>query len=254
MRIKEIAAVRPSWGSPQIHVLLRREDWLVNHKRTERLYRQNGLNLRRDRPRRRKSVVTRGPVVVPTRRDERLSMNFMHDPLQDGRRLRVLTVVDQYTPEALATEARGSFSAHEVIDVLNRLSRSLRKPAVIRVDNGTELASRALVAWAYREDVRLDFSRPGKPTDDAHIESLDARLSAECLNAHVFESLEDAEEPLTSWRRSYNAVRSHSALGMLTPKEFAELGQRNAGRWPGFLAARVASRRGEDHHGWYRSR
>jgi len=230
MRIKEIAAARPSWGSPRIHVLLRREGWLVNHKRTERLYRMEGLNLRRNRPRRRKAVVTRGPSVAATRKDERWSMDFMHDQLHDGRRLRVLTVVDQFTREALATEARGSFSAHDVIDVLNRLSRSHRKPAVIQVDNGTEFASRALDAWAYREDVRLDFSRPGKPTDNAHIESFNARLRAECLNAHVFESLEDAEETLTSWRSDYNAVRPHSALGMLTPREFAELGQRNAGR------------------------
>ncbi len=166
-------------GSPRIHVLLRREDWLVNHKRTERPYRLEGLNLRRIRLRRRKSVVTRGPVVVPTRKDERWSMLFCHDQLQDGRRIRVLTVVDQYTREALATEARGSFSAQDVIDVLNRLSRSHRKPAVIQVDNGTEFASRALDAWPYREDVRLDFGRPGKPTDSAHIESFNPRLSAE---------------------------------------------------------------------------
>ncbi len=135
-----------------------------------------------------------------------------------------------------------------MIDVLNRLSRSHRKPAVIQVDNGTEFAARALDAWAYREDVRLDLIRPGKPTDNAHIESFNARLRAECLNAHVFESLEDAKKTLTSWRSDYNAVRPHSALGMLTPREFAGLGQRNAGRrWPGFFAARVASRRSEDH-------
>ncbi len=160
--------------------------------------------------------MTRGPSVAATRKDERWSMLFCHDQLQDGRRLRVLTVVDQYTREALATEARGSFSAHDVIDVLNRLSRSHRKPAVIQVDNGTEFASRALDAWAYREDVRLDFSRPGKPTDSAYIESFNARLRAECLNAHVFESLEDAKETLTSWRSDYSAVRPHSALGILT--------------------------------------
>jgi putative transposase len=230
MRIKEIAAVRPSWGSPRIHVLLRREGWLVNHKRTERLYRLEVLNLRRTRSRRRKSVVTRGPLIAATRRDERWSMDFMHDQLQDGRRFRVLTVVDQYTCEALATEARGSFSAHDVIDVLNRLSRSHRNPAVIRVHNGTEFALRALDAWAYREDVRLDFSRPGKSTNNAHIESFNARLRAECLNAHVFESLEDAEEPLPLWWSDYNAGRPRSAQGMLTPKEFAELGQRNAVR------------------------
>jgi putative transposase len=230
MRIKEIAAVRQSWGSPRICVLLRREGWLVDHKRTQLLYRMEGLNLRRKRPRRRKSVVTRGPSVAPTRKYELWGMDFMHDQLQDGRRLRVLTEVDQYTRKALATEARGSFSANDVIDVLTRLPRSHRKPAVIQVDNGTEFASRALDAWANRQDARLDVSCPGKPTDSAHIESFNARRRAECLNAHVFESLEDAEITLTSWRSDCNAVCPHSALGMLTHKEFAELGRRNAGR------------------------
>lgn len=134
MWIKETAAVRPSRGSPRIHVLLRREGWLVNHKRTERLYRLEGLNLRQNRPRRRKAVVTRGPSVAATRKDERWSMDFIHDQLQDGRRLRLLTVFDQYTREALATEARGSFSTHNVINVLSQLSRSHRKPAVFQVD------------------------------------------------------------------------------------------------------------------------
>jgi putative transposase len=146
MRIMEIAAVRPSWGSPRIHVLLRQEGWLVNHKRTEQLYRMEGLNLRRNRPRRRKAVVTHGPSVAATRRDERWSMDLMHDQLHDGRTIRVLTVVDQYAREVLATEARGSFSAQDMIAVLNRLSRSHRKPAVIQVGNGTEFASRALDA------------------------------------------------------------------------------------------------------------
>jgi putative transposase len=140
-------------------------------------------------------------------------MLFCHNQLQDGRRIRVPTVVDQYTREALAAEASGAFSAHEVIDVLKRLARSHRKPSMIQVDNGTEFASRALDAWAYREDVRLDFSPPGQPTDKAHIESFNARLRAECLNAHVFESLEEAEETLTSWRSEYNTVRPYSALG-----------------------------------------
>ncbi len=157
------------------HVRLRREGWLVNHKRTGRLYRMEGLNLMRNRPRRRKVVVNRGPSVMPTRRGERWSMEFMHDQLHDGRRLRVLTVVDPYTREALATEARESFAAHDVIDVLDRLSSSHRKPAVIQMDNGTEFASRALDAWAYREAMRLESSRPGKPTDNAHIESFNAR-------------------------------------------------------------------------------
>jgi putative transposase len=230
MPIKEIATVRPSWGSPRIHVLLVREGWLANHKRTEPPVSPGTPDFEQIRPRHRKAVVTRGPLIAATRKDERWSMGFMYNQRQGGRRLRVLTVVDQDTRETLAIEARGSFSAHDVIDALNRLSRSHREPAVIQVDSGTAFASRALDAWAYREDVRVDFSRPGKPTDNAHIESLNARLRAECLNAHVFKSLEDAEENLNSWRSDYNAVRPNSALGMLTPREFAELGQRNAGR------------------------
>jgi putative transposase len=111
----------------------------------------------------------RGPSVAATRKDERWNMQFMHNQLQDGRRLRVLTVVDQYTHEALMTEARGSFSAHDVIDELNRLSRAHWKLAGIQVDNGTEFASHALNAWVYRQDVRLDFSRPEIPTDNARI-------------------------------------------------------------------------------------
>jgi putative transposase len=221
--------VRPGWNSPRIH-LLRCEGCLVNHRRTERLNRLEGLNLRRNRPCRRTAVVTRGPLIAGTRKGERWSMRFCHDQLQDVRRLRGLTVVDQYAREALATGARGSFSSHDVIDVLNRLSRSHRKPAVIQEVNGTEFASRALDEWAYREDLRLDFSRPGKPTDNAHIESYKAGLRAGFLNAHVLESLEDAEETLTSWRSDYTVVCRHSALGMLTPREYAEIRLRNADR------------------------
>ncbi len=156
-------------------------------------------------------------------------MDFMSDQLQDGRRIRVLTVVDQYTREAVAMEVRGSFKSIDMIKVLNWLARSHRKPSVIRVDNGSEFTSGEFVAWASRANVRLDFSRLGKPTDNAFIESFNARVRAECLNANVFESLEDARNILTKWRLDYNRVRPHSALGMLTrwlyPGEFAESSQ-----------------------------
>jgi transposase InsO family protein len=127
----------------------------------------------------------------------------------------VLTIVDQHTREAMATEVRGSFHSSNVIEVLNRLSRSHRKPSVIQVENGSEFISRNLDAWAYREKVILDFSRPGKPTDNAFIESFKARVRAECLNAHVFESLEGAKNILTNWRSDFNKFRPHSALGRL---------------------------------------
>ena len=122
MRMREITSVRTSWGSRRVHVLLQREGWHVNHKRIRRLYRLEGLNLRSKRPRRRKSIVTRSEAVKATRRDERWSMDFMADQLQDGRRIRVLTIVDQHTREAMATEVRGSFHSSNVIEVLNRLS------------------------------------------------------------------------------------------------------------------------------------
>ena len=133
MRMREITSVRTSWGSRRVHVLLQREGWHVNHKRIRRLYRLEGLNVRRKRPRRRKSIVTRSEAVKATRRDERWSMDFMADQLHDGRRIRVRTIVDQHTREAIATEVRGSFHSNNVIEVLNRLSRSRRKPSVIQL-------------------------------------------------------------------------------------------------------------------------
>ncbi len=129
MRMREITSVRTSWGSRRVHVLLRRKGWHVNHKRVRRLYRLEGLNVRSKGPRRRKTTVTRSEVIKATRRT--MGMNFMADQLHDGRKIRVLTIVDQHTREAMATEAHGSFSSGNVVEVLNRLSRSHRKPSVI---------------------------------------------------------------------------------------------------------------------------
>jgi len=230
MRIREITEVRTTWGSRRVHVLLLREGWQVNHKRVRRLYRLEWLNLRTKRPRRRTATVPRQLRAKASRRDERWScliIDFMSDQLQDGRRIRVLTIVDQYTRETVAMEVRGSFKSIDVIKVLNWRSRSHRKPSVIQVDNGSEFTSGEFDAWASRANASRDFSRQGKPTDNAFIESFNARVRAECLNANVFESLEDARNILTNWRLDYNRVRPHSALGMLTPKEFAESSQRN---------------------------
>jgi putative transposase len=132
------------------------------------------------------------------------------DQLHDGRRIRVLTIVDQHTREAMATEVRGSFHSSNVIEVFNRLSRSHRKPSVIQVDNDPEFVSRNLDEWAYREKVGLDFSRLGEPTDNAFIESFNARVRAECLNAHAFESLKDVKNILTNWRSDHHKLRLHS--------------------------------------------
>ena len=151
------------------------------------------------------------------------AMDFMSDRLFDERPFRILTIVDCHTREALATSARTNFRAYQVIDELDRIARLRGKPRSIRVDNGPEFAGRLLDQWAYLNKVELDFSRPGKPTDNAYIESFNSRLRQECLNAAWFLSVADARSRLNEWRDDYNENRPHSALGNLTPSAFAAL-------------------------------
>jgi len=151
----------------------------------------------------------------------------MSDQLFDGRRIRVLTIVDCHSRESLATEARFSFKAVNVVEVLSRLVKGRGTPKSIRVDNGPEFVSRVLDQWAYWNKVELDFSRPGKPTDNAFIESFNGSLRAECLDTSWFLSLPDARRKLEEWRKDYNEARPHSALGNLTPSEYASVGQDN---------------------------
>lgn len=221
MRIKELAATRVMWGYRRLHVLLSREGWAANAKKVYRIYREEGLSMRSKRPRRHKAAQVRRMLPAATMKDERWSLDFMADQLGDGRRIRVLTIVDHYTRESLAMEVGQSIGRGEVIAVLDRLARLRRRPRTISVDNGPEFTSRALDAWAYRNGVTVDFSRPGKPTDNAVIESFNARVRAECLNVHWFETLEEARRTVEAWRRDYNDERPHSALGNLAPREFA---------------------------------
>lgn len=162
--------IRDVIGYRRLHVLLEREGWGANAKKVYRLYREEGLSMRAKRPRRRKAAQVRQLRPPATERDERWSMDFMADQLGDGRKLRVLTIVDHYTRESLAMEVGQSMGSAEVIAVLDRLGRLRRRPRTISVDNGPEFASKALDAWAYRKGVTLDFSRPGKPTDNAVVE------------------------------------------------------------------------------------
>jgi len=150
-------------------------------------------------------------------------MDFVSDRLFDERPFRILTIVDCHTREALATSARTNFRAYQVIDELDRIARLRGKPRSIRVDNGPEFAGRLLDQWAYLNKVELDFSRPGKPTDNAYTESFNSRLRQECLNAAWFLSMADARSRLSEWRDDYNQNRPHSALGNLTPSAFAAL-------------------------------
>jgi len=219
-RIKEIAEVRVHYGYRRIHVLLRREGWQVNHKRTYRLYRDDGLSIRRKRPKRRRSAVARQPRVAVTRPNERWSMDFMSDALAHGQKFRVLTLVDAYTRECLALEAGAHLRGQDVATVLTRVACTRGVPRTINVDNGPEFTSRALDHWAYTNGVQLDFSRPGKPADNATIESFNASVRRECLSEHYFSTLAEAQVVLGLYRAEYNNHRPHSSLGQKTPAEF----------------------------------
>jgi putative transposase len=220
LRLKELARVRTRFGYRRLYELLRREGWRVNHKRVHRLYVLHGLQLALRRKQKRASVI-RVPLAKATRANESWSMDFMSDVLENGQRFRILTIVDQFSRECPLLEADQSLTAPKVIACLERLKASRGLPQAITVDNGTEFYSRAMDAWAYRNNVKLDFIRPGKPVENAFIESFNGRLRDECLNTEVFASLEDAREKLEAWRVDYNLFRPHSAIGNLPPSEFA---------------------------------
>ena len=220
-RLRELAEQRRRFGAPRLHVLLRREGWAVNHKRTERLYCEEGLALRRKRHRKRAAGV-RVTLPRPTRPNERWAMDFLHDRLADGRRFRVLTMVDAYSRESPAIVADTSLPGARVVEVLERLADTQGLPQGITIDNGPEFAGSALDAWAYRRGIQLHFIEPGKPVQNAYVESFNGRLRDECLNEHWFTTLEEARCRLEAWRQDYNTVRPHSSLGDLTPEAFAK--------------------------------
>jgi putative transposase len=220
-RIKEIAATRVHYGYRRVHVLLRREGWRDNCKRVYRLYRAEGLSLRHCRPRRNKSARLRQPRQLVSTMNEIWSMDFVADALFDGRRLRALTIVDNYTRECLAIDVGASLKGEDVVTALTRIVAARGKPTTIKTDNGSEFISKAMDRWAYEYGVELDFSRPGKPTDNAKVESFKGGFRAECLNAHWFLSLADAQLKIEAWRQYYNEARPHSALAWSTPAEYA---------------------------------
>lgn len=222
LRIREIARARPRFGFLRIWVMLRREGWVVNRKRVRRLYRLEGLQVRMRVRRRKHMALHRGPAPIPSGPTERWSMDFVHDALADGRPFRVLTVVDQWSRQSPVLEVAASMSGGTVGQALDRVLTETRKPQSITVDHGTEFMSRALEDWAFYRGVQLDFTRPGKPTENAFIESFNGRLRDECLNVHQFLSIEDAQTKIEAWRLDYNRRRPHSSLGHLTPDEYVE--------------------------------
>ncbi|MBH0366985.1 IS3 family transposase [Salmonella enterica] len=205
----------------RIHIQLRREGWPVNHKKTHRIYCPEGLNLRRKRPRRHISAARRQQRPVLTHVDQCRSMDFVSDNLFNGRRFRALTVVDNFSRECLAIHAGKSLKGEDVVRIMEALRvPDKRLPVRIQTDNGSEFISKSLDKWAYEHGVTMDFSRPGKPTDNPFIESFNGSLRDECLNIHWFLSLEDAQEKPDNWRREYNHERTHSSLNDMTPAEF----------------------------------
>jgi putative transposase len=220
-RLRELAAQHPRFGYRRLHVLVRREGIVVNHKRIERLYREEGLAVRR-RTRKSLTRIRRGRPLPPERANEQWALDFLQDALASGRKLRVLSVIDVFTREALALEVDTSLPGSRVVRVLQRLLGERERPRQLVLDNGPELISRALEEWAYNHTVALHFIDPGKPIQNAHCESFHGRLRDECLNEHWFLGLSDARRIVETWRQDYNHARPHSALDYQTPVEFAQ--------------------------------
>lgn len=220
-RIEEIAAVKRRYGYRRVYLRLRREGWQVNRKRVYRLYRDAGLAVRR-RKRKRIGVFERKPLPKPTRANVSWSMDFVADGLIGGRRMRCLTIVDDCTRECLAIEVDTSITGLRVQAVLERLADTRGLPMSITVDNGPEFDGQVLDKWAYRRAVQLSFIRPGKPNENAYIESFNGKFRDECLNEHWFLSLAHARKVIEDWRIEYNTERPHSSLRNRTPAEFAK--------------------------------
>jgi putative transposase len=220
-RIEEIAALKRRYGYRRVYLRLRREGWSVNRKRVYRIYQEAGLAVRR-RKRKRIGAVERKPLPKPVAANLSWSMDFVSDGLADGRRLRCLTVVDDCTRECLAIEVDTSITGTRVKHVMNRLAESRGLPQSITVDNGPEFQGQVLDAWAYQAGVNLSFIRPGKPNENAYIESFNGKFRDECLNEHWFITMAQARRVIELWRIEYNTERPHSSIGNITPEEYAE--------------------------------
>ena len=218
-KLVELAREKPRFGYRRLHVLLRRSGERVNHKRLHRIYREAGLMIRRKK---RKHCVRVGqPLVARTSANQEWALDFAHDAVACGRAIRVLSVVDAYTRECLALEVDTSFASRRVTRVLEEIVAERGQPQAIRCDNGPELTSRHFLAWCIERQIELVHIQPGKPTQNAHVESFHGRLREECLAVSWFQNLFDARRKIAAWRKEYNEERPHSSLGYRTPNEFA---------------------------------
>jgi putative transposase len=220
MKIRQYAEAHVKYGYLRIHVLLQREGIRIGKNRVYRLYCLEGLNLRRKYSRRKRVSEPRVELPRESRPNESWAMDFVSDQLFDGRRFRSLSLIDSYTRECLAIHVDQTIRGSDVVNTLETLKRERGVPDSIRVDNGPEFISKDLDLWAYQEGVKLQFSRPGKPTDNAMIESFNGSYRNECLQTHWFLSLPDARMKIENWRIEYNEYRPHSSLRNKTPSEF----------------------------------
>ncbi len=218
-RMKELIEQQNTMGCEMMHDILAREGLVKNHKRTERIYREQGFSLKIRKRKRRISQI-RLKLPQATKPNERWSMDFMQVALSNGRRFRLLCIIDQFTKECLLIVADFSISGTRVVRELEWLLLTRGKPEAITVDNGPEFAGIALDRWAYKNQVKLDFIRPGKPVENTFIESFNGKLRHECLNQYYFSNLEEAKNRIDGWRIWYNEFRPHSSLDGLTPTEF----------------------------------
>jgi putative transposase len=220
-RLVALAREKPRFGYRRLHVLLRRAGEQVNHKRLHRIYRAAGLTIRRKK---RKHCVRAGkPLLERTAANQEWALDFVHDAVECGRTIRVLSIVDAYTRECLALEVDTSFASRRVTRVLEAIIVERGAPLAIRCDNGPELTSRHFLAWAIERGIELLHIQPGKPTQNGRLESFNGKLREECLRVSWFQNLFEARRKIAAWRKEYNEERPHSSLGYRTPKEFAEM-------------------------------
>ena len=222
MRLRELASVRRRFGYRRLHILLRREGIVMNHKKLRRLYREERLQVRR-RSGRKRAVGTRAPMALPQGPNQRWSLDFLSDAFADGRRFRILAIVDDFTRECLALVADTSLPGLRVARELDAVIARRGRPAMIVSDNGTELTSMTMLRWSQEHGIAWHYIAPGKPQQNAFVESFNGRLRDECLNETLFTSLAHAREVLAIWKDDYNTVRPHSGLGNLAPSIYAGL-------------------------------
>lgn len=236
-RLCELANERRRFGYRRLGILLAREGFVVNHKKLFRLYREEGLAVRRRRGRKR-ALGTRRPILVPDRANQRWSLDFVSDAFSDGRRFRILCIVDDFSREALATVTDISLSGARMTRELDALIRRRGKPGMIVSDNGTEMTSHAVLKWCQDTGIDWHYIAPGKPTQNAFVESFNGRLRDECLNENLFGNLAEARHIIENWRIDYNTQRPHTSLGGLAPAVYARRQHLNR---PASLELRIGS-------------